>query len=185
MGLVIYRLVVDVLRGFGDMKKILLLLILSLGFIGNSYATVMICTDNNDPSTCTLPSPPSDMADSWYCNEGFIKNSDETRCIKIGEDENAGQPFTKWYENGQKESEIHFKYDKWHGKWTYWYENGQKMFETNFIDNKYDGKSTEWYENGQIEREGFHENGKAIGWWRFWLEDGQIDYVKNYNIVTN
>ena len=88
------------------MKKLLLLLFLSLGFIGNSYATVLICTDNNDRSTCTAPSSPGDMADIWYCNEGFIKNSDETRCIKIGEDENAGQPFTKWYENGQKESEI-------------------------------------------------------------------------------
>ena len=64
------------------MKKLLLLLILSLGFIGNSYATVMICTDNNDPSTCTLPSPPSDMADSWYCNEGFTKSDDGKRCIR-------------------------------------------------------------------------------------------------------
>ena len=143
------------------MQKLLLLLFLSLGFIGNSYATVMICTDNNDHSTCTAPSSPSDMADIWYCNEGFIKSSDATRCIKIGEDENVGQPSTKWYENGQKKSEGHVKDAKMHGKWTY------------------------WYENGQINREGYFEDDKSVGWWRFWLEDGQIDYVKNYNIIAN
>ena len=167
------------------MQKLLLLLFLSLGFIGNSYATVMICTDNNDHSTCTAPALPSDMGDNWYCKEGYVKSSDETRCIKIGEDENVGQPSTKWYENGQKKSEGHVKDGKMHGKWTYWYENGQTMFETNFIDNKYDGKHTEWYENGQINREGYFEDDKSVGWWRFWLEDGQIDYVKNYNIVAN
>ena len=88
------------------MQKLLLLLFISLGFIGNSYAAQPY------------------LVEIRYCNEGFIKSSDETRCVKTGEDENAGQPFTIWYENGQKESEGHFKDGKWHGKWTYWYENG-------------------------------------------------------------
>ena len=167
------------------MKKLLLLLLLSLGLIGNSYADVMICQDNQDHSTCILTPTPINE-NNWECNEGYIKNSDETGCVKIGEtvlfDENDGRLYTRWYENGQKKSESNYKDGKLNGKFTYWYENGQKMFEVNFIDGKYDGKVTQWYENGQIEREGFNEDGKSVGWWRFWLEDGQIDYVKNYDI---
>jgi antitoxin component YwqK of YwqJK toxin-antitoxin module len=37
---------------------------------------------------------------------------------------------TKWYDNGQKESEIELKDWMKHGKWTFWYDNGQKQLET-------------------------------------------------------
>jgi len=64
------------------MQKLLLVLFLSLGFIGNSYATVMICKDNNDHSTCTAPSLPiTDTKDNWKCNEGFIKSYDKRMCV--------------------------------------------------------------------------------------------------------
>ena len=144
------------------MQKLLLLLFLSLGFIGNSYATVMICTDNNDHSTCTAPSSPSDMADIWYCKEGYIKSSDETRCIKIGEDENVGQPSTKWYENGQKNIESHFKYGIEHGIKTQWYENGQKDIESHFKDGIEHGIRTQWNESGKIELEATFKDGECI-----------------------
>ena len=73
------------------MQKLLLLLFLSLGFIGNSYADVMICKDNNDHSTCTAPSSPSDMADIWYCNEGYVKSDDERSCVSLSSSIDIGK----------------------------------------------------------------------------------------------
>ena len=142
------------------MKKLLLLLLLSLGLIGNSYAHIVHCS--------------LEEAQSKGFERCYLKHDHEY--------ENEQQLSTDWYENGQKKSEVNVKDGKLNGKYTYWYENGQKMFEANFIDGKWDGKYTEWYENGQIDREGYFEDDKSVGWWRFWLEDGQIDYVKNYDI---
>ena len=144
------------------MQKLLLLLFISLGFIGNSYAAQPY------------------LKEIRYCKEGFIKSSDETRCVKIG-----GEPSTIWYENGQKKSEAHFKDGKWHGKWTIWYENGQKESEGHFKDSKRHGKWTYWYENGQIKSEGNYKDDERDGNWTGWDENGQIDYVENYNIVAN
>ena len=66
------------------MKKLLLLLILSLGFIGISYAESFQCPDviiDEDhmesirASGCTLQDP-------WICKEGFTKSDDGERCIR-------------------------------------------------------------------------------------------------------
>ena len=66
------------------MKKIALLLILSLGFIGNTYAESFQCPDviiDEDhmesirASGCTLQDP-------WICKEGFTKSDDGERCIR-------------------------------------------------------------------------------------------------------
>ena len=37
-----------------------------------------------------------------------------------------------WYENGQKESEKHYKDERLDGIQTFWYENGQKKHEGNY-----------------------------------------------------
>ena len=57
---------------------------------------------------------------------------------------------TKWYENGQIETEGSYQEGKGHGKLTKWYENGQKASEKCYRDGEPHGKWTEWYENGQI-----------------------------------
>ena len=66
------------------MKNLLILFLLPLGFIGNSYAESFQCPDviiDKDhmesirASGCTLQDP-------WVCKEGFIKSDDGKRCIR-------------------------------------------------------------------------------------------------------
>ena len=66
------------------MKNLLTLFLLSLGFIGNSYAESFQCSDviteeileYERTSGCTLPK------DIWVCKEGFSKSDDEKQCIR-------------------------------------------------------------------------------------------------------
>jgi len=75
---------------------------------------------------------------------------------------------TSWYENGQKMSEITYKYGKQDGLWTEWYENGQKEGEgtykyvNNYRDPEREGKWTEWFENGKKKYEETYKDGNII-----------------------
>ena len=64
-----------------------------------------------------------------------------------------GEPFNgacvDYYENGQKESEVHYKDGKGDGLCENWYEDGQKESEGHFKDGKPDGSWTYWHENGK------------------------------------
>ncbi len=42
--------------------------------------------------------------------------------------------YVKYYDNGQKKVEKHYKDGKLDGLWTHWYENGQKSYEENYKD---------------------------------------------------
>ena len=100
----------------------------------------------------------------------------ETICVETDAQERDGiiylttsdgvEPFTGKdvckYENGQIESEKHYKDGKKHGKWTWWYKNGQKQAEDNYKDDKKEGKWTEWWENGQIFSEATFKDGECI-----------------------
>ena len=70
--------------------------------------------------------------------------------------------WTRWYDNGQKESEGTYKADKQEGIWTYWHENGQKKNEGTYKADKLEGIWTRWYDNGQKESEGTFKNGEQI-----------------------
>jgi antitoxin component YwqK of YwqJK toxin-antitoxin module len=78
---------------------------------------------------------------------------------------------TKWYENGQKESEETFKDGKRDGLGTWWYENGQKKSEGKFEDDKKDGLWKSYYDNGQLKYEWNYKEGELISQ-KCWDEDG-------------
>ena len=54
---------------------------------------------------------------------------------------NQEEPFTgkyvKYYDNGQKKVEKHYKDGKLDGLWTHWYENGQKRSVDNYKDGEF------------------------------------------------
>ena len=79
--------------------------------------------------------------------------------------------WTKWYENGQKESEETFKDGKRDGLGTWWYENGQKKSEGKFEDDKKDGLWKSYYDNGQLKYEWNYKEGELISQ-KCWDEDG-------------
>ena len=138
------------------MKKLLLLLFLSLGFFGNTYATVLICKDDNDLSTCSFPPP--QKIEYLACKEGFVLSGN--RCYKEGEEipQEEIRPI-EYHENGNKKSEALYKTnDGSLLKITMFYENGQKEMEYSYKD----GKLTKWHEDGQIESESNWKDGKCI-----------------------
>ena len=69
---------------------------------------------------------------------------------------------TKYYKNGYKMEEIHYK-----GKDEMGY----------LIRN---GKRTKWYENGQKQYEGTFKDGKPVGKWTYYNENGSVDKVEEY-----
>ena len=80
--------------------------------------------------------------------------------------------WTKWFENGQKESEETFKDWKRDGLEIHWYENEQKKSEGTLKDGEYVGLITEWYENGQKSYEGTIFDVQSIHFSE-WYENGQ------------
>ena len=64
------------------MKKLLLLLLLSFGLIGSSYACDIICLDKKNQSNC-FESPRPMKIDNWTCNEGYTRY--ENGCYKEGD----------------------------------------------------------------------------------------------------
>jgi len=110
----------------------------------------------------------------YYYESGQIKNVWNSKGdIYSGNWTKDGKD-TVWYENGQIQSEKHYKDDKKDGKHTTWYENGQIQSEENYKNDKLDGKFTFWYENGQKSGEGNTKDGKPDGKQTTWEEDGQI-----------
>lgn len=78
-----------------------------------------------------------------------------------------------WHENGQKKYDGNFKNGEKDGKWCYWYENGQKAYEMDYKDGEYHGKVIRWYENGQKNTEGIYWEGKSKGKTQIWRKNGE------------
>ena len=159
------------------MKKLLILFLLSLGFVGNSYADIRHCSLEEAQSRglerCYLKHEHDEYYVEFKCNEGYIKKGN--RCLKEGE--TPQEEFKKIIldENGQKKGESVNKDGKLF-KLTLFYKNGQKEIETvNIFDNGYWNEYFSWHENGQKESEySYNKENKKDGKWTYWNEDGEI-----------
>ena len=70
--------------------------------------------------------------------------------------------WAKWYENGQKEHEINFKYGSLNGLWTSWHENGLKKRMVSYANGKLNGVWIQWDDNGQKTEEYIYELGEKV-----------------------
>ena len=89
--------------------------------------------------------------------------------------------FIRWWENGQKHQEKHYKNGKLDGKSSGWWSDGRKYYIKNYKNDVLNGLSTQWYETvSQKQGEGEYIDGKANGKWIFWFPNGQIaqEYFK-------
>ena len=69
---------------------------------------------------------------------------------------------TRYWDNGQKKWEEHYKDDEKDGTWIDWYENGQKKGEGNWTDRERDGLWTKWDKDGNITETKTYKNGKLV-----------------------
>ncbi len=86
----------------------------------------------------------------------------------------------KYWENGEKKSELNYKGDKLNGPSTWWYENGTKQMESNYKNNILNGKSIRWNYKGIMEREDNYVDNKLSGKSITWNKDGIIISEENY-----
>ena len=140
------------------MKKLLLVLILSLGLMGNNYADVRHCSD--------------ELTQSLGLERCYSKHEhDITTYYENGQkeferlyDENQITT-TIFFESGQKEFEWYVKVDGTNDKnieeeWTVWFQNGQ-MQQNVFKQNNHE-KQTFWDENGLITFESNWKVGECV-----------------------
>lgn len=80
----------------------------------------------------------------------------------------------RYYINGEKQEEIHYKNGIKHGTNTFWYQNGEKMFEGNFVDGQLDGTFTQWFNNGKVDYIAQFEKGKPTGTWKYYNKEGSL-----------
>jgi len=80
----------------------------------------------------------------------------------------------RYYFNGEKEEEIHYKDGVKHGKNTFWYQNGEKMYEGNYVDGLMDGVFTQWFNNGNVDYIAEYTQGRPSGTWRYYKNDGTL-----------
>ena len=186
-------------------KKILLLLILSLGLIGNSYA--QICNEDSNVQkrngVVFLPNkikPFSGQNLCIYDNEQYKVKGEFTEGLKDGN-------WTYWAKSGIKKTEEIYRlgtiqaitifssshYQKLEtiifaddGKsefkktiWDY-YPNGNISEEKNFQWGEMHGFNLIFYEGGQIREKGEFFNGDEIGIHYSWYENGQKEYEAEF-----
>jgi antitoxin component YwqK of YwqJK toxin-antitoxin module len=98
--------------------------------------------------------------------------------------------WTRWYGNGQKQSEGVYEDGKLEGTWTEWWANGEKWRETQFEQGENVGGQdfeppgerknienfVDTYELGKKRFEGALKNGKPEGFWTYWHRNGQKYY---------
>ena len=184
------------------MKKLLLLLLLSLGFVSTSYAE--ICDESSKVQdrngVLFLPNQTEPFSGNNLCS--FDNGQFKSKGRYIGGLKSG--LWTEWHDNGIKISEeaytsgelesktffsdihyqkigkIFYKNGKETSKitWSY-YPNLQMKFEQNTKNGKAHGKQTDWYENGQKMLEGNFINGKAEGTVTKWYENGNKEEERN------
>jgi len=68
-----------------------------------------------------------------------------------------------------------------HGLTTRWWQDGQKKSEMEFVNGVRHGRRIAWHNNGQPWSEGAYDNGRPTGTWTAWNEDGSIERQWHYD----
>jgi antitoxin component YwqK of YwqJK toxin-antitoxin module len=89
---------------------------------------------------------------------------------------------TKYYENGNKQSELTYVAGVMDGEAHFWFEDGKKDIDGYFVNDLQDGLWTYWRTDGTKGNEGNYIKGKMEARWTFWYSNGKIwkevDYTK-------
>jgi len=154
------------------MKKLLPILFLSLGLIGNSYAE--ICDEESSiqkrNGIVFLPNKTKPFSGENLCiydNGQYKVKGEFTEGLKDGK-------WTNWGKNGIKKTEETFRLGDIQAKTIFSSEHYQKLEKIIYTDDREISK-TKWryYPNKQLSEEFQYKNGKLHGLGRNWYENGQ------------
>lgn len=81
---------------------------------------------------------------------------------------------TRFFYNGEKDSEGGLINNERSGVWKQWYENGELWIEESYSAGQKHGEFTVYYPSGKKNYSGSYEFGVPTGEWKFWNESGEI-----------
>lgn len=93
----------------------------------------------------------------------------------------------EYYENGNVESEEHYKNGESHGSYKEWYQSGQLRDESTFKNNVLEGSQKIYSKNGMLVFEANKKNGQWVGAHKVWHENGQLKlegYWDNKELIS-
>ena len=163
------------------MKKLLLIIILSLGFINTTIANQSNCVDyqyvQDRNGVAYLPNQEKPFTGIMTC----INPDDKQKVYQVTYKDGIENGIAiSWYENGQKKSKVNYINKNKNGEATKWFENGQRKSIQDYKDDTKHGKKITWYENGVKKSEGNYLNGKKVGHWIWWYENTQKEEEVGY-----
>ncbi|HDR05054.1 MAG TPA: toxin-antitoxin system YwqK family antitoxin [Candidatus Marinimicrobia bacterium] len=89
--------------------------------------------------------------------------------------------WTRFYNNGNKESEGAFENGTMVGEWKFWHENGKLSLHQFYWAGNPHGTHRRWDESGELIEKGLYSQGKKEGQWTIYLPNGeyQSGYYRN------
>lgn len=93
----------------------------------------------------------------------FVPESEYEKIEKNYKDGKQHGLDTKFFKNGNKESEINFLSGKMEGRVNKWDEKGNNVFSANYKNGELDGNFKEYWEGGQLNYEENYTNGVLNG----------------------
>ena len=107
---------------------------------------------------------------------GWVKESHPNQNLKsLGYLKNGQKQglWISWYENGDKESDIEWDKDQYHGIFRYWFSNGKPKVVGQTQDGEVNGEWKNYYTNGQLNAHSINEIGKLKSI-KVWRDNGGI-----------
>ena len=179
------------------MKKLLLIILISLGFIPPVVAEI--------DESWSLLIPPIEKLD--FTLKSFCEHSPKVQkrhglfYLPNQEEPFSGKNLCVYKKNGQYFSKGVIKQGLKDGEWITWHENGQKRSDKKYRDGKLNGDYSLWFNNGQLHEINYHkERNNHVSWHKngrksyektmpdnmqrykqtWWFEDGRKWMETNY-----
>ena len=76
--------------------------------------------------------------------------------------------------HGNKKSEGDHRREKRNGIWLRFYEGGERASQVSYLNGILHGKAITWYQNGKKASEGSYVNGLTSNDWIYWDENDQM-----------
>ncbi len=114
----------------------------------------------------------------WYWGSGALQSEAEyDNGLAVGTYiyyYEAGKGDYSYTINGGKRNQEEKANNLRNGVSTKWFQNGQKEWESHYKDGRRHGSVTHWYEDGSLSVTGSHSNDKRSGTWTWYNKDGTI-----------
>jgi TonB family protein len=87
----------------------------------------------------------------------------------------------RFYADGSRELEVHYRQNKREGLMEQWYPEGSKMVSAQYSGGKLQGAYSRWHENGRLMAKGSYSDSLMDGDWEWYYENGSPACKERYS----